>query len=751
MTVRRGLLGATLWLWALALCGCSGSSGGSKQAAPAIPLEPVAEPTAEQRMADPVKKKLDDARRLLRMVPVRANGALIVDFGQVFTLVQDVERALGHDRHGRQFFSWAQALLDSSRVPFPWTARELQRLGIDPARPALVFEDRREVLVLPIKDEATLKARLSVLARREPWDRWKEEFVDGLRIQVCGYSSYRQVACRKQDGYLICARGKEQLLRTLKGAPYRSQWVTLSKADREHLSTAAALIFFKDGGARGRGTVRVEADGLSARLKVNLRRLSRLVGSPPEGEPALLGLAKGARTDFFARLPLDKIMGSVRGLSATMNKAGLGPLKLRAAFSGELLFVDHGKDNKALILASTDRGLTRKLLDVVVAALPSLPTKVGILELPAIKATPVSKAQGGGYRLRVTSRSVSVKFQWSLRLAAARAGLVIGTEAAVKALLQRAPTPAAATRKALTGQVDRAAYGPGSELALRSILRDVEQMLPMKIGWNEVVPSGRQKPHLLQLIQAGRFALDQLHRVTVGLSRKDGDTVVLVGRITTLHRRGVAGDDEARALWARALKAKYQGDGAAHKTLSGEVARRFSRSRFGQRAASSNGGLDAGGAAAITLLGGVAAPYLLARQYRNYTAEATEGLDKIKAGARMYFISDHYDTNGNLLPKQFPKSVPRTPAKPPCGRAVATPAAQWKKVGWRQMHFAITEPHRYAFSFDSSGTNTKAVFTAKAFGDLDCDGVYSTYEMRGSVDSQFGVRTIGPIITNGVE
>jgi hypothetical protein len=142
---------------------------------------------------------------------------------------------------------------------------------------------------------------------------------------------------------------------------------------------------------------------------------------------------------------------------------------------------------------------------------------------------------------------------------------------------------------------------------------------------------------------------------------------------------------------------------------------------------------------------------MIRRLYGRLTAEATESLDKIKAGARMYFVADHYDTSGNLLPKRFPSTAPLTPAKVPCGRAVRTPTSAWAKASWGKLHFSVTDTHRYSYSFESSGTNTKAVYTAKAFGDLDCDGVLSTYELRGSIDSEFGVRVVGPIISNELE
>ena len=726
------------------------SAGCNKQTAYGIPLEPTGDPATQQQALGPAKLQMKAVRRLLRMVPARAEGVLLLDPRQVFLLMGDMERALGYTQDGRRYLGFGLALADAGPVSVPRTVQQLERMGVDPSRPALVFADRREVVALPIKDVNMLRARVATLAGRAPWTEWKEEFADGLRIHVCG-GYYRKVACREEDDYLICARRKQHLIRALKRVPYRSRWVMLSAEDKKDLATAAALFFFSERKFSGKGTTRLEPDGLTVKLQLSLDKLGRVLGPPLEGEPTLLGLATGARTDFFARLPLGKLLGSIRGLPAALSKVGVEPRKLKEAISGELLFVDHGGDNKALILASKDRALTQKLLDLLVKALPALPPRLEGVKLPAIKTTRVSKQQGGGYRLGITSRGGPVTFKWDLRLAAGKAGLIIGTDASVKALLERAPGPAAALRKTLTHPVDRFAYGEGSLLALRGILRDPEQILPAKIAWDKALSStGRLKPRFMQLVRLSRFVLDQLDRVSVGVVRKDARTLQVVARFSTLHRRGAPGDDQARALWMEALKAKYEGDPVKYKTLTQRLARRFPRTRFAARL-KDPGGFDAGGAAAVTLIGGVAAPALLKMALVKRTVEATESLDKIKGGARQYFVTDHWDSNGNLLPKRFPASMARTPSRPPCGRTVITPTVVWDRAGWGKLHFALTTPRRYAYTFDSAGTGTASVYTATANGDLDCDGVLSTFEIRGSIDGEGAVRVVGPIISNEIE
>ena len=707
-----------------------------------IPVEPIAKPAAG-KAALPANQRMKHAKRLLSMVPARAAGVLLMDPRQVFALLADLERAMGYTKDGRQFLAWAQALGDVAQVSMPWNAKQLERLGVDPDRPAMVFAVRREVVALPIKNLAALKARLAALTRREPWRRWREKTVDGQLIQVCGGSYYRSVACVKRDGYFLCAKRASHLTRALKRVPYRSQWVTLDQADKDALRASAGFFFASDRKIRLRGTTRVLADGLRARVLVSSSKLSQFLGAPPAGKATLPGLAAGARSEFFARLPLGQLLRATRGLSATLKRAGVDPVKLQAAMSGELLFVDRGEGNKALVLASTDRDLTRKLLDLLVKALPALPQKRRRVKLPTVKATPVSAAQGGGYRLAITSRMKQVAFSWTLRLAAGKAGLIIGTDAAVKDLLERAPAGAGALSK-----LQAASMGPGAMLALRSTLRDPEAMVPMKIAWDGALAAmGAREPEIKTFIQATRFLLDQLQGVTLGVVRRDAETLLFTARVTTLHRGGA--DDAARKLWLEAQKARFQGDAETHKSLTSRLARRFPKSRYAARLKDS-GGLNAGGGAVVTLLGAVGLPAMIRQMYGRLTFEATESLDKIKAGARQYYVSDHWDTNGNLLPKRFPQVRP-VPAAPPCGRTARTPTSVWDKAGWGALHFALTDPHRYAYTFESSGTNTKAVYTARALGDLDCDGELSTYELRGSIDNEGSVRVVGPIIYNELE
>jgi hypothetical protein len=150
----------------------------------------------------------------------------------------------------------------------------------------------------------------------------------------------------------------------------------------------------------------------------------------------------------------------------------------------------------------------------------------------------------------------------------------------------------------------------------------------------------------------------------------------------------------------------------------------------------------------------VAIPAFIKYTRKSKTVEATEGLDKIMVGAKAYFQTDHYDQNGTLLPKAFPASTDWTPAKGCCGgpgNKCQPDADAWAKSPWKELHFSLSDPHYYQFRFESKGTGKDATFVAEARGDLNCNGVFSSYRFLGSVDDEFSVVAKGPIIENEIE
>lgn len=159
--------------------------------------------------------------------------------------------------------------------------------------------------------------------------------------------------------------------------------------------------------------------------------------------------------------------------------------------------------------------------------------------------------------------------------------------------------------------------------------------------------------------------------------------------------------------------------------------------------------------AIIGILAAVAIPAFVKYIRKSKTVEASEGLDKLKIGAKQYYQADHYSAStGELTPKGFPNAGVSPSGTTPCcsgaGKCAAS-SSNWTGAGWAALHFQMSDPHYYQYGFSAGGSGTGAQFTAQARGDLDCDSIEGVYMLTGSVDTEGGVRVVGPIISNEIE
>jgi len=135
-------------------------------------------------------------------------------------------------------------------------------------------------------------------------------------------------------------------------------------------------------------------------------------------------------------------------------------------------------------------------------------------------------------------------------------------------------------------------------------------------------------------------------------------------------------------------------------------------------------------AAAVSLAGTIAAtmiPNFLRNLHASRLSEPVEGLKRIAAHATL--------RAAGLPPESaYPESAPFTPAVTPRGELVLDPPGTWDSPTWRTLDFAFDAPHAYSFAFESSNTAARSTFTARARGDLDGDGVTSSFTIAGSVE-----------------
>ena len=135
-------------------------------------------------------------------------------------------------------------------------------------------------------------------------------------------------------------------------------------------------------------------------------------------------------------------------------------------------------------------------------------------------------------------------------------------------------------------------------------------------------------------------------------------------------------------------------------------------------------------AIAIALVGSllaVAVPTFVREVHASRFVEPVDGLQRIGAAAVAY-------GHAHPVAQGFPPSAPMTPALPPRGHCEVDPPEAWDQPGWIALDFRPAppgSPHCFAFGFDSTMSPARSVFRAAAHGDLDGDGLLSTFEVAG--------------------
>jgi hypothetical protein len=123
----------------------------------------------------------------------------------------------------------------------------------------------------------------------------------------------------------------------------------------------------------------------------------------------------------------------------------------------------------------------------------------------------------------------------------------------------------------------------------------------------------------------------------------------------------------------------------------------------------------------------VAVPTFVREVHASRLVEPVDGLQRIGASALVY-------AKGHPVAQGFPPGAPLTPPSPPRGRCDVDPPGAWDHPTWLALEFRPAPPdapHCFAFSFDSALSPSLSTFRAQAHGDLDGDGIPSTFELTG--------------------
>ena len=120
----------------------------------------------------------------------------------------------------------------------------------------------------------------------------------------------------------------------------------------------------------------------------------------------------------------------------------------------------------------------------------------------------------------------------------------------------------------------------------------------------------------------------------------------------------------------------------------------------------------------------VAIPAFVRNLHASRFVEPIEGLAHIAARAAAHAAAQPAET-------AYPDSVGLTPSQVPRGGPVTDPPGTWDHPTWRLLDVAYVTPHAYSFAFESRNAPGKATYRAVANGDLDGDGLLSTFEISG--------------------
>jgi hypothetical protein len=722
-----------------------------KKAKPATKASTAAAKSKAKPAASTVKPRT--AKELLEQVPADAQLAGVVrDLPALYQLFGELLTSFGSLELGAKLLGRVRTLSVASPVPLPWTKADLKKLGVDTAQPLLLVGRGDRLLAhMGLKDPAALRKALGALGP------WTEQEHEGIKLSLLSTREAGQIHCRFGAAAAVCGNDRDQVARWGVKAPERSVYAALSKAQRAALEQSTALLWGHDDREGGVvATFRAEPDGLSLRAGIELNALQRLghlvaaLGGADPNKSRILGLAADARGLLYFRAPMHLLLGPLS------HGGGAGPLagldgKL-GGLSGEVLALEDKQGQLALVLGAAGADEAQQAADALALALRAevAAERKRAGKRGSVKVKPGKLNGRKAYRIAIKADAEQFPLDLEVGLAAGPLGVVLGSWATVARLSKLDAVDAAPAAKALAESVGDKTLARGTSFGLRVGLED--PLRPFGDRLQQMLPP-EAPPQLRQGLDLGRFMLEQLHELRVTQALEAPGAIEVRLRLTTKHRRGVAGDDAARSLWIKGLKAKYGGDPAGHEKALAALTASHADSRFGKVRTGGQAGLLSG---VVGVGAALAIPAFVKYMRRSKAIEADLNLSRIKAGARRYVAAEHVDRSGKVQPHGFPAGDSGwTPKGKPCckqpgGRCVSASSDWSASKQWSALGFAVEGRHHFQYRVVGKGAGPRSTITVEARADLDCDGAYSSYVLKGRVKD--GAASFDPVrVTKGLE
>ena len=120
-------------------------------------------------------------------------------------------------------------------------------------------------------------------------------------------------------------------------------------------------------------------------------------------------------------------------------------------------------------------------------------------------------------------------------------------------------------------------------------------------------------------------------------------------------------------------------------------------------------------------------------------AEAESNVHRISANAARVvrrWVREQGSIEGATLPADTGITPPLEAIAAACAQnfgVLNTQPILWDTPAWRDLDFILYDRHRFVYRFESEGAGETLRTTTTAWGDLDCDGVFSTWYREASI------------------
>jgi type II secretory pathway pseudopilin PulG len=239
-----------------------------------------------------------------------------------------------------------------------------------------------------------------------------------------------------------------------------------------------------------------------------------------------------------------------------------------------------------------------------------------------------------------------------------------------------------------------------------------------------VAALGADDPELRTGLEVTSAVLAGIYEAGFAVAVRD-DGLHILGRVT-----GFGGDPApARQAMDAAMTLRLHGDLAGYRAAVVKAGADNPGTLVARQAQLVKDGYPVLGVG-VAVVAAVAIPPFMKYIRKAKTSEAEVNVRRMNEGLRAYAAAH----DGAL-----PPSAPMTPKAGSCcaqpGQKCAADPAAWQLPAWQALRFSVDDPHYYSYELVTSGS----AFTARAMGDLDCDGVFSTFELTGTVQADGSV------------